>query len=218
MSSIHLKNLIIDDIETAFGLQEVASLSALSEWIESTPPLTSNQLSFLSTVQSIARRFEHIWTPTERSLSFIYPMFNAVKYGSTNYRGFAARNCRLTAEGLNITGKVDFCVGTGKAQPKEVYFLFHQYDPAGGQLYDPRTQLIASMLAVRQRKVNQHELTPVYGCYVIGQSWFFVVLQGDRYATSLAYNSTRPEQLRTAFNALAQVKIYIEQLLQEPAL
>ena len=55
---------------------------------------------------------------------------------------------------------------------------------------DPIGQNLAAML------VGQHENTddePVYGCYVVGRNWFFMVLQEKQYSISKAYSADDDE-------------------------
>ncbi|EDN70114.1 hypothetical protein BGP_2120 [Beggiatoa sp. PS] len=53
---------------------------------------------------------------------------------------------------------------------------------------DPLGQLLIAMVAAQ--KLN-NDLKPIYGCYVMGRLWFFVVLEGLDYSTSLAYDATK---------------------------
>jgi hypothetical protein len=36
-------------------------------------------------------------------------------------------------------------------------------------------------------------LLPLYGCYVVGRNWFFLVLNGKEYDVSLAYDATQDD-------------------------
>ncbi|MFY8001649.1 MAG: hypothetical protein ACOVSW_23860 [Candidatus Kapaibacteriota bacterium] len=46
------------------------------------------------------------------------------------------------------------------------------------------------MLAARELNAITE---PMYGCYVVGREWFFVVIDGDEYSTSDAYIATRDD-------------------------
>ena len=50
---------------------------------------------------------------------------------------------------------------------------------------------------------------PLYGCYVIGRNWFFMVLQGTEYAVSNALNAS-DDDIYQIIAILRQVKTYIE--------
>lgn len=69
--------------------------------------------------------------------------------------------------------------------------------------------LLVTMLAAQ--KLN-HDGKPVYGCYVMGRLWFFVVLQGGDYAGSLAYDATKDE-IKDIFSILKKTKAIIVKLI-----
>lgn len=72
-------------------------------------------------------------------------------------------------------------IASGYYEPEIPYFAFSEYkrqrDPSG----DPAGQALAAML-VDQTLNQQHQ--PVYGCYVIGSDWSFMVLEGTHYTIS----------------------------------
>jgi len=54
---------------------------------------------------------------------------------------------------------------------------------------------------------------PVYGSYVIGRNWFFVVLQGKAYCISDEFVSTRKDDLAQIVKVLNNMKQIIERSL-----
>jgi hypothetical protein len=53
---------------------------------------------------------------------------------------------------------------------------------------DPLGQLLIEMVAAQA--MNKEPEQALYGCYIIGRNWFFVVLQEKDYAVSNAYVAT----------------------------
>jgi hypothetical protein len=51
---------------------------------------------------------------------------------------------------------------------------------------------------------------PIYGVYIIGSLWWFVVLQGNQYAVSDPFNAFKEEELFKIFSILKRCKSYIE--------
>ena len=49
----------------------------------------------------------------------------------------------------------------------------------------------------------------MYGCYVIGRNWFFLVLNGTEYAVSDAFVATQTD-IYQIIAILRQVKTYIQ--------
>ncbi len=77
---------------------------------------------------------------------------------------------------------------------------------------DPLGQLLSAMVVTQS--INQSEM-PLYGCYVVGRFWFFVILQGKEYATSLAYDATKEDELLSIFSILSEVKEVINKYLEQ---
>lgn len=55
---------------------------------------------------------------------------------------------------------------------------------------------------------------PIYGCYVLGRNWFFVVLTGTDYAISDDFVATQSDLL-SIFQALRFIRRQIETWLTE---
>lgn len=45
---------------------------------------------------------------------------------------------------------------------------------------------------IAAQTINEIKI-PLYGCYVIGRNWFFVIVNDREYSVSLAYDATKPE-------------------------
>lgn len=68
-------------------------------------------------------------------------------------------------------------------------------------------QLLATMVAAQALNNNAQ---PVYGAYVIGRHWYFVIVEQQDYAISLPYDSTRDE-LYDILRILKGINILIQQ-------
>jgi hypothetical protein len=81
-------------------------------------------------------------------------------------------------------------IASGFRLPEKPYFCFQEYkkekDPEG----DPAGQTLAAMLAAQE--INEHR-NPIYGCYIRGQMWFFMVLEEKKYCISVPYVATRDD-------------------------
>ena len=64
----------------------------------------------------------------------------------------------------------------GRQIPQLPIFFIQEYKPESGPNGDPLGQLLIEMVTA-QALNNEPEQT-VYGCYIIGRNWFFVVLEG----------------------------------------
>ena len=71
---------------------------------------------------------------------------------------------------------------TGKRVPKHPYFFIHEYKKELESSSDPLGQLMIAMVAAQH--LNQ-DGNPLYGAYVVGRSWNFVILDGKEYKAGL---------------------------------
>jgi hypothetical protein len=90
-----------------------------------------------------------------------------------------------------LSGRPDGMLASGFRSPETPYFCFQEYkrekDPNG----DPAGQCLAAMLV--GRTLNGITSQPVYGCYVVGENWRFIMLTGSQYAISPAFSAATDE-------------------------
>jgi hypothetical protein len=105
------------------------------------------------------------------------------------YKIFAQRpmSVKYANDTQKTEGLVEFMLAKGKQTPKKPHFFLHEYKPEKRRENDSLGQLLIAMVA--SQKINQDNM-PVYGIYVNGRNWFFVILEDKNYAVSNAYNIT----------------------------
>ena len=96
-------------------------------------------------------------------------------------------------DGLEAGGKVDWMLAEGIQDPRQPYFFLHEYKKEVEASGDPLGQLLIAMVGAQQQNM---EAFPLYGCYVLGRNWFFVILEGQQYVTSNAFNATQDDIFR----------------------
>lgn len=106
-------------------------------------------------------------------------------------------------------------IASGFRDPEMPYFAFQRsdvseykrtLDPNG----DPAGQCLAAMLA--GQTLNNDGL-PLYGCYVVGDSWRFMTLENRTYATSPGYSATS-DDLFDIFRILKALKQIVTERVQ----
>ncbi|MEM7129260.1 MAG: hypothetical protein AAF702_23205 [Chloroflexota bacterium] len=123
----------------------------------------------------------HDWNEYELDSHFIGPIFSIVNYSSTKFNHFGQRDLEGVVEGIRLSGKPDGMIASGRRKPGKPFFAFQEYkrnlDPGG----DPAGQALAAMLVGQSL---DEEPKPLYGCYVVGNAWRFITLEGKEYAIS----------------------------------
>ena len=62
----------------------------------------------------------------------------------------------------------------------------HEYKRSAENQGTPDGQVLAAMLVAREENNNQK---PIYGMYVVGLYWTFIVLDGNNYCVSKSYTA-----------------------------
>jgi hypothetical protein len=200
----------IDEVESTFGLRRVIEHHpALHAWLSvpHQPSLTAQDL--LQTLQIELVEGVEEWNEDELKFKFIAPLISLIGFTTEYFRAFTQRPLRATVNGVELSGRVDFVVATGKAKPKQPFFFLHEYKKEFGSESNPRAQLLVEMLAARELNTIEY---PLYGCYVVGRNWFFVVLEGNVYAESKQYAASDEDDLLHIFSILSEAKAVITRL------
>jgi hypothetical protein len=71
-----------------------------------------------------------------------------------------------------------------------------------------------ALIAIHQANKRDHFEFPLYGVYVIGQFFYFVIFDGETYAKSKPFLSSRSDIFKI-YALLKQVKNYIEDVVRE---
>ncbi|MCP4398729.1 MAG: hypothetical protein GY801_15700, partial [bacterium] len=166
------------------------------------------------TLRNLRRKLKlnvHDWNEVELAYNFIGPVLALVDYTTERFNLFAERPLSGIVNGIELGGKPDGVIASGFRQPETPYFCFHEYkkeqDPGG----DAAAQALAAMLVAQELNEHHH---PVYGCYVKGQDWCFMVLQDQQYAISPPYIATR-DDVFDIFRILKALKQTIAEFVAE---
>jgi hypothetical protein len=201
---------IIDDIESEFGLERLDEMQALDQWLAAPINISDKDREQLLALRQHLRMNVDGWNEDELKFYFLGPLMFLIGFDGKRFKSFLQRSLKAVIGDIELSGKVDFMLATGKTVPKIPYFFFHEYKRKRGRNNDPLGQLLAEMLVAQV--LNEHKGL-LFGCYMLGEDWYFVVLDGKHYAISLAFDSNKDD----IFNIVAilqQVKTYIHAILE----
>ena len=205
-TELAFNNCTLAILEDCFGLQKQYNNNNLDTWLASDAEIQPFEADSIAVLRAtLADNSEH-WNEQSLSLHFIGPMFSFAQF-TVRYRFnlFAQQNIEAVVNGIRLFGRVDEIIATGFREPKTPYFAFNEYkrqtDPNG----DPAGQCLAAMLA--GQAINEKQ-EPIYGCYVIGATWYFMILEGTNYAMSNSFDGRDKDeslQILRILKALKQV-------------
>lgn len=191
-----LKKLSLNDMSQLkvykiFGLKKAKQLPALTTWLDALPPLNETEQIIAKHYQ--ARLIENVeaWNEQELALQFIGPIFAAVDFTVLNKLNFfSQRQITAQVDGYSISGKPDGIIASGYLEPEVPFFCFQEFKRELDNSGDPIGQNLAAMLIGQTQNESDY---PIYGCYVVGRWWFFMVLHGKEYAISKAYSAAEED-------------------------
>lgn len=170
-----------------FGLQATHSSPVLENWLKSDIALSDKEVMILEEYQERLLLNRNTWNEQELAMSFIGPILSLVNFTEPyRFNLFSQRRIKahvpsLQGGEIELSGEPDGLIATGYFEPKVPMFAFTEYkrqlEPDG----DPIGQTLAAMLV--GQALDQIE-KPLYGAYVVGHDWYFLVLEKNRYTIS----------------------------------
>jgi hypothetical protein len=172
-------------------------------------PLTPH----ISRLQNILNEYVDTWNEGELKTMFINPFISLVDFVSPNYKVFTQRpmSVKYDNDAKKTEGLVEFMLAKGLQTPQKPHFFLQEYKPEKRRDNDPLGQVLIAMVA--SQKVNNDD-RPVFGTYVVGRLWFFVVLDGKNYAVSKSY-SAEDEEIFKIFAILLHIKATMDSIYKE---
>lgn len=210
-----LRTWTTQNLEDTFQLNRKLHCAILEDWL-AMPFQVEEEVERQLEVLRIELMYNaETWNEAELKWFFISNLVNLVNFKTKNYNLFLERQIEATINKITLKGFVDAMVAQGRYEPKTPYFCFHEYKKEKGSSDDPRGQLLSAMLVAQQLNNNSQ---PVYGAYVIGRNWFFVILDGNDYCVSNNYSATHKDELKSIFGILSNLKVIIQKQLQSNTL
>ncbi|MCE7984781.1 MAG: hypothetical protein DYG89_26715 [Caldilinea sp. CFX5] len=211
MQSYTFRQCTLTLLDKLFGLRQIFADPILDQWLQGEPTLSDYEQKTLQELRTLLNLNVPSWNEQELAQHFIGPLLNLVRFTEPyRFNLFATRKigATLTANDgdIELSGEPDGIIATGFREPEIPMFAFTEYkrqlDPEG----DPAGQTLAAMLVAQRLNPKPH---PIYGCYVIGRDWFFMVLHEKHYAVSTGHNALQHPELEDILRILKTLKLII---------
>jgi hypothetical protein len=204
----NFRDWTLDKIDDAFGLRQVYEMDTLAQLITPSYELNDFEKQYINTLQEHFKYGGDDWNEVELENKFISPMIVLAFKPNDRYAYFLERDLAVKIDDYELSGRVDGLIATGFRNPKKPYFCLNEYKKGTDPNGDPKGQALIAMLAVQQ--LNQND-SPIYGCYVIGRDWYFMVLENKQYSISRDYSCVTQEVFEI-FKILKNLNARIEVL------
>ncbi len=207
-----------EELELTFGLQQVKDHPILTDWLTATEVITEEEIAKIEPLRVDLESDISFWNEEEVKIFFINDLVKLINFKRLNsYKLFAQRTISanvkdLKNNDLELRGRIEIVVATGRQKPRQPFFFIHEYKPIrSSAANDPEGQLLVAMVATQA--LNEGEPRPIYGLYVQGKFWNFVILSGKEYSISASYDATKVEDLHQIVRILKRCKFYIDRFL-----
>jgi hypothetical protein len=178
-----------EQVEDTFGIKPIRTNAQFEEWLDTTTYEPNDaEKKLLDEYRNLLFDEVQNWNEDELKLFFIGPVLGLIHFKTTHFKPFTQRTLTIDNGIASASGKVDFMLAKGKMIPKIPYFCLHEYKQENRRENDPLGQLLIGMVAAQAK--NASAILPIYGCYVSGRNWFFVLLEATTYCLSDAYVAT----------------------------
>jgi hypothetical protein len=211
-----------EEVELTFGIRRVDELPLLTDWLNAEEPADAFERETLHRNHRAFQRKAGFWNEDEIKFFFISKVitlvdFNKEKvYSTFTQRTLTAKVKDINGNLLDLRGRVELLVARGEQNPRQPFFFLNEYKPQFKTTQsDPVGQLLISMVATQSLNTSSR---PVYGVYVVGQWWWFVLLDGLDYAISKPFDAADETALFKIFSILKRCKAYIETAIAEVSL
>ncbi len=206
MPTATFKEWSLSALEKAFGLKQIWQSDLLDAWRQMPYEINETDKNSLLKLQAVLIRGGQYWNEVELENKFISPLIMLAEIDDEQMGYFLERPLSATVGDYQLSGTVDGMIATGFREPDIPLFCMHEYKRSLENQGAPDAQVLAAMLVARELNPASH---PMYGLYVIGFDWHFMVLEGNHYCISKTYNAD-DEEIFVLFKMLKSLKQLIE--------
>jgi hypothetical protein len=182
-----------EEVWETFGVCKIPNVNGMQAWLTAQETITPDEFILIEKLRERLAEEHEAWQEDELKFLFISRIINLIDYWHLpEYKTFTQRMFdtmvpNIHNEPVRMRGRVEFFVAKGIQTPRTPLFFLHEYKPQTGLSADPHGQLLAAMVAAQHLN---NDGTPLYGCFIIGKDWKFVLMDGKEYSVSRSYDAT----------------------------
>ena len=190
MKKLTFREADLTTLDKTFGLRQIWDCALLSDWLSGEPVLSDADIKQIKKYQYRLIRGGRAWNEAELESKFISPLILTADIETDDISYFLERPLFAILNDCELSGIVDGMIATGFREPNLPLFCLHEYKRSADNQGSADAQVLAAMLAAREKNDNKH---PIYGLFVVGVVWNFVVLNKDKYAISQSFDADGDE-------------------------
>lgn len=195
----------LTSLDDAFGLSQVWDSPKLQDWQNIVTEIDDFETKTILNLQKPLIRGGRAWNEVELENKFISPLILTAGIENDNIGYFLERPLKGIVGDYELSGIVDGIIATGFRDPKKPFFCMHEYKRSVENQGSPDAQTLSAMLVAREKNNNEN---PIYGMFIVGLHWSFIILDGNQYCISKDYNAD-DDDIFTIFQMLKALKVII---------
>jgi len=184
MKTATFREWTLTELDKAFQLKQIWACQVMTQWENQAVEITDFERTTLINLQKSLIRGGRAWNEVELENKFISPVIMTANIDDEQMGYFLARHLSGGVGDYTLSGIVDGLIATGFRDPDIPLFCLHEYKRSVDNQGSPDAQVLAAMLVAREKNNNQK---PIYGVFVVGLNWNFIVLNDNEYFISKTY-------------------------------
>ena len=201
-------------VSDVFNLERVfGDYQLLTYWLGLESAISREESVILERLRGQLERDVNGWNEETLKMKFIAFIIGLVDYDIGNIHSIFDAEISAVVESHPLKVVTDFMVAKTKLDLIQTpYFYFHEYKRKKRNADDPVAQVLLAMLIAQEKNKNGK---PLYGCHIIGEFWYFMVMEGKQYSIAPAFDATNAVHLQRILMILRGFKQILESLLTE---
>jgi len=206
MKTATFREWTLTGLDKTFGLQQIWECQLMRDWEKQNIEIQDFEKFFLLNLQKSLIRGGRAWNEVELENKFISPVIMTANIDDEQISYFLERRLSATVGDYQLSGVVDGLIATGFREPNIPLFCLHEYKRSIDNQGAPDAQVLAAMLVAREQNNNQK---PIYGVFVLGFNWNFMILNGNKYFIGRTYHADN-EEIFAIFKMFKALKLMIK--------
>ncbi len=206
MQTATFKDWTLTALDNAFGLKQIWQSDLLDAWQKMPCELSEIDKAVILKLQKSLIHGGRAWNETELENKFISPLIMQADIDDEEMGYFLERPLSGIVGDYQLSGIVDGMIATGFREPAVPLFCMHEYKRSMENQGSPDAQVLAAMLVAREMNPQPQA---IYGLFVVGLIWNFMVLDSSHYCISKSYHAD-DEEVFILFSLLKNIKKIIK--------
>jgi hypothetical protein len=212
MAKSSKKTILLTDVANVIdtlGITVVTQCAHLAAWETATGSITPAHAIILEESRQDLLLNRRKWNEEELKMQFVSAVLRASQVSIPDkVRVFYERPLSGMIQGYSFSVICDCMVATPThgGRPKAPYFFLQEFKKGKGDKLDAEAQVLVAMLLAQ---AQNNDGKPLYGAWLMGESWYFTVLNGNEYCVSETFNSTDMNHLNKIVYMLQHLKTLI---------